>query len=573
MKSCFHKNIGYFVSATLLILVSIFSCNQKKKHPIVQEYQELYTLFINAKKAGDKLAYSNTLLQKAKQEKDTAMILAGYRMFSVTYTDERVLLYSDSIIALKKNKSDNNYPAIAYEKKGDFYYDKRVYKLALDNYLKFSYFAKKHNQEQMIYNANYNIGVIKRRTENLKEALELYQSNYAFTKQNKGKVSNQVYLNSITAIANVYNDMEEGDSASYYNKLGYKEAIRLKNEQFKRHFAINEGISKYYQQKIIVAIDSISKHIPYFENLHDYDKLSFAYYYNGEAYWKLDKKEIAIEYFKKVDTAFQKTQSLFPKLRKAYVRLDEYYKEKEDAVNQLQYKNQLTKVDSILNSDEFYLSKTIFKEYEIPKLQAEKETILAEKQQQKNIFKKVIIALVILLLVVLIGFSIQYKKRKIAQKRFQEAIKTKKRINTAEKQLEGIESISVPAEVVEDILAKLEVFEAEKAFISNQITLSFLARELNTNPNYLSKIVNHFKKSSFSSYINNLRIEYAIEQLKTNPTYLKYTIKAIASEVGFNNVQSFSKAFLNSKGINPSYFIRELKKSINQKSRKTSTDS
>ena len=42
--------------------------------------------------------------------------------------------------------------------------------------------------------------------------------------------------------------------------------------------------------------------------------------------------------------------------------------------------------------------------------------------------------------------------------------------------------------------------------------------------------------------------------------YKKYTIKAISSEVGFNNVQSFAKAFHNSKGINPSYFIKELNK-------------
>ena len=325
MKSCFHKNIGYLVSATLLILVSIFSCNQKKENPIAQEYQELYTLFINAKKSSDKLAYSNTLLQKAKQEKDTAMILAGYRMFSVTYTDEKVLLYSDSIIALKKDKSDINYPAIAYEKKGDFFYAKRAYKLALDNYLQFAYYAKKHNQKQMISNANYNIGIIKRRTENLKEALELYQSNYTFTKQNKDKVSTRTYLNSITAIANVFNDMGEGDSASYYNKLGYKEAIRLKNERFRKHFAINQGISEYHCQKFKIAIDSIIKYIPHYENLNDYDKLSFAYYYIGEAYWKLNKKEIAITYFKKVDTAFEQMQSLFPKLQKAYVRLDEYY--------------------------------------------------------------------------------------------------------------------------------------------------------------------------------------------------------------------------------------------------------
>ena len=45
-----------------------------------------------------------------------------------------------------------------------------------------------------------------------------------------------------------------------------------------------------------------------------------------------------------------------------------------------------------------------------------------------------------------------------------------------------------------------------------------------------------------------------------NPNFRKYTLQGISSEVGFNNVQSFGKAFYKCKGINPSYFVKELKK-------------
>ncbi len=538
----------------------ISGCKKTEDESITKDYRQLYALFAEATSFKKKLNYCDIFLKKAKQEKKTDMILAGYRMFSITRTDENVLIYSDSIIALTKDKSNVHYPAVAFEIKGDFYYDKRAYKQALDNYIQFAKYAKKHQQKEMISNANYTIGVIKRRTGNTEEALKLYQHNYTYTKQHQDSITVKTYLNSITALANVYNDMELGDSAEYYNKLGYKEAIRLKNERFQYHFALNQGIAAYHQQKFVTAIDSMEKYIPYFENLNDYDKLSFAYYYNGEAYWKLDQKEKAIQYFKKVDTAFQKTQSLFPLLRKAYIQLNTYYENNKDIAQQLHYRNRLIKLDSVLNSDELYLNKTIFKEYEIPKLQAEKETILAEKKHQQNTFKKVIIALVFLLCFVFIGFGFQYKKRKMAQRRFQEVIQSKTSEKPENKQKTAVKGLSIPSEIIEDIIVKLEKFEKENGFISNQITLNSLAKQLNTNPNYLSKIVNHVKQCSFSSYINNLRIEYAIEQLKTNPTYLKYTIKAIAAEVGFNNVQSFSKAFSNSKGINPSYFIRELKK-------------
>jgi YesN/AraC family two-component response regulator len=116
--------------------------------------------------------------------------------------------------------------------------------------------------------------------------------------------------------------------------------------------------------------------------------------------------------------------------------------------------------------------------------------------------------------------------------------------------------------VIKDILDGLESFEKNHGYLSRKITLSTLSKKLGTNPNYLSKVINHYKKSSFTKYLNTLRVEHSIEQLKTNSTYRKYTIKAIAEEVGFNNVQAFAKAFYNSKGINPSYFLKELKKSI-----------
>ncbi len=77
---------------------------------------------------------------------------------------------------------------------------------------------------------------------------------------------------------------------------------------------------------------------------------------------------------------------------------------------------------------------------------------------------------------------------------------------------------------------------------------------------YLSKIINHYKGKSLSNYLTNLRIEYCISELRQNATLRKYTIKAIAQEMGFRNSESFSKAFKKQTGLNPSYYIKELNK-------------
>jgi AraC-like DNA-binding protein len=87
-----------------------------------------------------------------------------------------------------------------------------------------------------------------------------------------------------------------------------------------------------------------------------------------------------------------------------------------------------------------------------------------------------------------------------------------------------------------------------------------VAKRFNTNSSYLSKVVNLKKDKNFSQYISELRIAYAVDKLKNNPRFRKYTIKAIAEEVGFGNAQSFSKAFYSRTGIQPSYFIRNLNK-------------
>lgn len=111
-----------------------------------------------------------------------------------------------------------------------------------------------------------------------------------------------------------------------------------------------------------------------------------------------------------------------------------------------------------------------------------------------------------------------------------------------------------------DILNNLKVFEENNSFINNNITLNNLSKDLKTNSSYLSKVINQYKNNTFSNYINDLRIEYAINELKQNPQFRNYTIKAISEEVGFNNAESFSKAFYKKNQIYPSFFIKQLNK-------------
>ncbi len=551
----------------IIFLSCFFICTpimgQTKKDTLEQKtFMELILLYNADKNRTNREAYVKTILKKAKAEENIPELITGYHIYALFSKDEKRLIYCDSIIDLSKNKSDILYPATAYQIKGSYYYKKRNLKEALDNYNKANIFAKKHNNQDILFSCNYSIGALKSHIGEYDEALKIFQKIRVYAKDNlrNGKSS---YLNSIYALADTFNNLKQLDSAFFYNELGVKESLKLKMERYYHHFSLNQGTTQYYLQNFMVAKDSIEKHTPYFVKTNNQHYLAMGYFYNGKVYQGLNNIEKAIEFYKRVDTVFQKTNDIDPKIRESYEHLINYYKEHNDYTNQLNYIEQLMKVDSVLYNNKVYLNKHIIKEYDVPKLLSEKERIIIQLEESKK--KSLVLRGILLMtLLLIIAISIyQYNLKKTYKKKFLEIINNKdskvkfKKINRTTTKLND--------EVVNTILLELENFEKSEEYISAQINLQTLSKKLNTNSNYLSKIINTHKNISFTNYLNELRVTHAINQFKSNPVFRKYTIKAIANEVGFNNAESFSKAFYRIKGIKPSFFIKEFKK-INRNS-------
>lgn len=118
----------------------------------------------------------------------------------------------------------------------------------------------------------------------------------------------------------------------------------------------------------------------------------------------------------------------------------------------------------------------------------------------------------------------------------------------------------IPHEITQKILKGLELFEIEELFLKNDVTISSLSKEMNTNSKYLSKTINEHKNYNFNTYVNNLRIDYTIRLLNNESKYRNYTISSLAKEVGFNNSESFVRSFKQTTGKKPSTYIKELGK-------------
>ncbi len=122
----------------------------------------------------------------------------------------------------------------------------------------------------------------------------------------------------------------------------------------------------------------------------------------------------------------------------------------------------------------------------------------------------------------------------------------------------GGKPTKLSVDVTNNILYGLNKFEESKRYVDKDISLKYLAIEMNTNSKYLSKTINQEKKKTFTQYINDLRIEYSIELLTTNKKYANYTIQAIAEEIGFKTSRAFSTSFFKKIGKYPSEYIKEM---------------
>lgn len=553
------ENCKFFLFGVIFFFfLNVYSQNEINDNLRLKSFDELFQIYNNEGDFLKRKALISIWIFKAKKEDNISRLMTGYHIAALLYPKKKEkLFYSDSIISLSTGNEKYNFNlGSAYVLKGEYYYKIRDFIKALDYYVK----AKKlANNKFLKYNIDAKIGIIKNRVGKNKEALEIQKRSYHFAKKHIKKVNISTYLNSVYSLSNTFNSLNLLDSAYYYNELGRKES--LKNKLFRQYnlFLLNQGTTSYLDNYYLKAIDSLKKGGKYFKKGNDYPNLSESYYYLGNSYAKINAIDSAIFYYKKIDTLFIKNKDLLPIARGSYEFLINYYKNKGEPRNQLTYLNQLMKLDSILYANEISINKKIVYEYDIPKMVNEKNAIILKLERNKEFIKKGLMILSFIALVLLLGFVYQNIKRKQYKERFNNVLNDNV-FNKSEPQLNEKKSVNVSNEIVERILLSLESFENNHKYIDSDITLQNLSKSLNTNTNYLSKVINQYKESSFTNYINNLRVECAIRELKTNPIFLKYTIKAISSEVGFKTSESFSKAFFLKVGIKPSYFVKELEK-------------
>jgi len=551
------SRIVIFIYFVYLSSIGIYAQPQKglaKDSLMEMDYMTIILRINDSDNIENQQDYAKGYLQKAKQNHDSTNIIVGYEIIAALSSGNEKIKYLDSIINKTVTSPNDFYPGNAYLNKAREFYTMRKFRRALDNYLIAYNFAKQYPNEQILFESRYGLGILKSRIGAYIETIDIQKENLVYFNKKDDFASKDKFKNTLFSIATAYSKLEVLDSAIYYNNKGLSLSIEDNDELLRNMFILNEGVIKLQQGRYNEALRNLTNGTEGVSKLGEIPNTIVGYYYMGKVYMKLNDEKQGIKYLTKVDSLFQVTQDIHPEVREAYNLLTEYYKGLNDKENQLKYLNSLISVDSILNDYKIYLVDGINKNYDTPELLERKETLIDELNKEKvNLY--LILAAVLIIFGVVISRYIQVQKK--YRRKFKDLVAEGAPLPIKQTSASS-DKIDIPLEIMNNVLINLSEFEEKKGFVDSSITLSSLAKSFKTNSNYLSKIINHDKGKNFASYLNELRVDYAVKELKSNPTFRKFTINAIAHEVGFKSSETFSRTFKSKTGIYPSYFIKKL---------------
>jgi AraC-like DNA-binding protein len=280
----------------------------------------------------------------------------------------------------------------------------------------------------------------------------------------------------------------------------------------------------------------------------------------ADCFHHLKQIDSALFYCKKYIKNYQITKVSKENLLMAYNIMTQCYSEKKDNKNAYVYAQKslelIQSIGGIKNKSLNFLHN-----YDLNKIKEESNKVIASK----NYFKISLFSILIVLSFVIFSFYYYYKLQKEKHYRFLKIIQNLKESKTSEisnSQINKIETQPkqiIDDELIEKIALGLKKLEHKETFLDPNFKLAFVAKKLNTNTAYLSQYFNQVIQKTFSEYTQELRIQYVLQKLIDAPHFRKYTLQAIAEEVGYKDANTFVRVFKRQTGLSPNYYIEKLK--------------
>lgn len=279
----------------------------------------------------------------------------------------------------------------------------------------------------------------------------------------------------------------------------------------------------------------------------------------ADCFYHLKQVDSALFYCNKYVESYQITKVSKENLLMTYNIMTQCYNEKNDSKNAYRYAQ---KSLELIQSIEGIKSKSLnfLHNYDLNIIKEESKSVIASK----NYFKISLFGILILFAVVVYSFYYYYKNQKEKHYRFLKIIQNLKESKTSEISILQIDKTeqqpkqTLDEELIEKIAQGLKKLELKETFLDPNFKLAFVAKKLNTNTAYLSQYFNQVMQKTFSEYTQELRIHYVLQKLKDAPYFRKYTLQAIAEEVGYKDANTLVRVFKKQTGLTPNYYIEKL---------------
>jgi AraC-like DNA-binding protein len=559
-----HKS--YLGSLCILIILLVSRQNDAFAQDGNVSNDELISNIIELSQE-DGVTYEKELLKRLKSDLERTTLYEELgRTFLKQGDNKRSLGYVKEAILYAKSTKDKEKLIDLYVLLGNSELMAWRNQEALDAYYKALEIAQKQGEvNHKLVVINPNIAIIRRRMKQLDQALEACNEALAII-PNTAYNNKKDHVNLLTIISEVHLDIQQSelhfDTQQYDTVLKYvDQGISMSNaleyEAGLIDLYTKKGTVYFYKKeyteslKYLKTADRILKessinHKTFMININ---------YFLASCY--IEKKE----YKKAIDKLEQITGLKDEDERKNYTRLINAYKLMATSYESLgdhksssYWYGQYGQLNEKYQKDKDKVVNNIY----------EKDTSILGKEiaiQKRNAIY--FLSLLIAVSGVCVFIFFRYKKKQRTNKEsFDKLLKKVNQLEMSSKESlklkEKTREVVIDDQKVRDVLKGLKRLEQQEFFLNTDCSLRSMAKKVKTNATYLSKIINTHKGLSYNDYINNLRIDYAVNRIKSDKKFRSFSIKSIATELGYKSDYSFAKHFKSKTGINPSYYIKRI---------------
>ena len=358
------------------------------------------------------------------------------------------------------------------------------------------------------------------------------------------------------------------------------------NGKERNSFFLNCKMSESYiiEGKEDSAIYFINKAIetnPNIKNLPNYALSTFSYLAN--LLHKHQKEQQANYYYSMVEPLMKESSQVAPLLERQIEALTSFShfcrstKQYKKALELIAHRDSIQQLYNEMQKEKD--SKNLADRLEIQELQFNLEKKDTELEYSRHLTYAIIISIMIFIALSPIAFylikwkitSSQNKAKKKAP--LQETVNNqqdKQQKATVISPSKSIDRPKSPTQQNTTLFAYIHTVVIDhNRFLSKDLSIEFVTKEVKSNRDYVSKAVNMCTGMDFTTWINNLRIDYAIAAIHKEPTL---DLGTLSEQCGFKSYATFNRNFKRYKGITPRAFIANINKAAFSKKYKTAPD-